>query len=211
MAWRVDVVRREGAHSMNLFPMFLKLAGRRCLVVGAGPVGESKIERLLLAGADVRVVAPRATRAVRAWACAGKVCWEARGFKPADLDSVFLVVAATSSAELHEQIFQEARRRRVLCNVVDDPARCDFYYPAVVRRGPLQIAISTSGRSPALAQHLKRELDQQFGPEYETWVEQLGKARQKLFARAISPARRRRLLHRLASRRGVAGRHQNRS
>jgi len=214
------VPRREAAHSMNLFPIFLKLAGRRCLVVGAGPVGESKIESLFLAGADVRVVAPRATRAVRAWGCAGKVCWEARGFKPADLDSVSLVVAATSSAELHEQIFQEARRRRVLCNVVDDPARCDFYYPAVVRRGHLQIAISTSGHSPALAQHLKRELDQQFGPEYETWVEQLGEARQKLLARAIDPARRRRLLHRLASRqafeaflrrRGVAGRHRNRS
>ena len=186
---------------MNLFPIFLKLAGRRCLVVGAGPVGESKIESLLLAGADVRVVAPRATQAVRDWACAGKVRWEARCFRPSDLDGVFLVIAATSSAELHEQIFQEARRRGVLCNVVDDPARCDFYYPAVVRRGALQIAISTSGRSPALAQHLKRELDQQFGPEYETWVEQLGEARQKLLARAIDPARRRRLLHRLASRR----------
>src|SRR5712692_10102631 len=113
MAWRVDVPRREGARSMNLFPIFLKLVGRRCLVVGAG--------------ADVHVVAPRAAEAIRAWARAGRVCWEARGFKPADLASVFLVVAATSSAELHEQIFQEARRRRVLCNVVDDPARCDFY------------------------------------------------------------------------------------
>ncbi len=186
---------------MNLFPIFLKLAGRRCLVVGAGPVGESKIESLLLAGADVRVVAPRATRAVRAWACAGKVCCEARGFKLTDLDGVFLVVAAASSAELHERIFQGARRRGVLCNVVDDPARCDFYYPAVVRRGPLQIAVSTSGRSPALAQRLKKQLEQQFGPEYEAWVDQLGQARQKLLARAIDPERRRRLLHRLASRR----------
>jgi precorrin-2 dehydrogenase/sirohydrochlorin ferrochelatase len=203
---------------MKLFPMFLKLAGRRCLVVGAGPVGESKIESLLLAGADVRVVALRATRAVRAWACAGKICWEPRGFRPADLDGVFLVVAATSSANLHERIWQEARRRRVLCNVVDEPARCDFYYPAVVRRGHLQIAISTGGHSPALAQQLKRELDQQFGPEYETWVERLGKAREKLLARTIDPARRRRLLHRLASRqafeafrrrRGVAGQHRN--
>jgi len=179
----------------------LKLAGRRCLVVGAGPVGEAKIQSLLLAGADVRVVSLQATRAVRAWARAGKVCWEARGFKPADLDGVFLVVAATppGRAELHEQIFQEARRRGVLCNVADDPARCDFYYPAVVRRGHLQIAISTGGRSPALAQHLRRELEQQFGPEYETWIEQLGEARQKLLARPIAPARRRRLLHRLGS------------
>ncbi len=186
---------------MNPFPIFLKLAGRRCLIVGAGPVGESKIESLLLAGADVRVVAPRATEAIRAWARAGRVCWEARGFKLTDLDGVFLVVAATSSVELHEQIFQQARQRGVLCNVVDDPAHCDFYYPAVVRRGHLQVAISTGGRSPALAQQLKKELEKQFGPEYEAWVEQLGEARQKLFARVIDPARRRRLLHRLASRR----------
>jgi len=184
---------------MNLFPIFLKLVGRRCVVVGAGPVGESKIESLLLAGAEVRVVAPRATRVVGAWARTGKIRWEARGFRRSDLNGVFLVVAATSSAELHEEIFQEARRRGVLCNIVDDPARCDFYYPAVVRRGHLQVAISTGGRSPALAQQLKKELEKHFGPEYEAWVEQLGKARQRLFARAIDPECRRRLLHRLAS------------
>ena len=186
---------------MNPFPIFLKLAGRRCLVVGAGPVGEAKIESLLLASADVRVVAPHATQVVRAWARAGRVRWDVRDFRPSDLDGVFLVVAATSSAELHERIFQGAGRRGVLCNVVDDPARCDFYYPSVVRRGPLQIAISTCGRSPALAQRLKKQLEQQFGPEYEAWVGQLGQARQKLLARAIDPERRRRLLHRLASRR----------
>ena len=186
---------------MNLFPIFLKLAARRCLVVGAGPVGASKIESLLLAGAEVRAVAPRATPAVRAWAHTGRIRWEARGFRPSDLNGVFLVVAATSSAELHEEIFQEARRRYVLCNIVDDPARCDFYYPAVLRRGQLQVAISTGGRSPALAQQLKKELEKQFEPEYEAWVEQLGEARQRLFTRPIDPERRRRLLHRLASRR----------
>jgi precorrin-2 dehydrogenase/sirohydrochlorin ferrochelatase len=186
---------------MSLFPIFLKLAGCRCLVVGGGPVGEAKIESLLLAGANVRVVAPRATPAIGAWARARKIRWEARGFEPSDLDGVFLVVAATSSARLHERIFRQARRHGVLCNVVDDPARCDFYYPAVVRRGQLQIAISTGGRSPALAQHLRKELERQFGPEYETWVEQLGQARQKLLARPIDPARRRKLLHRLAGRR----------
>lgn len=186
---------------MNLFPIFLKLDGRRCLVVGAGPVGESKIESLLLAGAEVCVVAPRASHAVRTWARTGKIRWEARGLRPSDLDGVFLVVAATSSAELQEEIFQEARRRGVLCNIVDDPGRCDFYYPAVVRRGHLQVAISTGGRSPALAQQLKKELEKQFGPEYEAWVEQLGEARQRLFARPIDPDGRRRLLHRLASRR----------
>ncbi len=188
---------------MNLFPIFLKPAGRRCLVVGAGRVGEAKIKSLLPAGAEVRVVAPHATRTIRSWARAGKIRWEARGFKPSDLDGAFLVVAATSSTRLHERIFRQARRRGVLCNVVDDPARCDFYYPAVVRRGRLQIAISTGGRSPALAQRLRKELERQFGPEYETWVEQLGQARRRLLARAIGPALRRRLLHRLASRQAL--------
>jgi precorrin-2 dehydrogenase/sirohydrochlorin ferrochelatase len=185
---------------MNLFPIFLKLAGRRCLVVGASPVGESKVKSLLLAGAEVLVVAPRATPAIRAWARDRKVCWKARGFCPSDLNGASLVVAATSSPELQEKIFQEARRRGALCNVVDNPARCDFYYPAIVRRGDLQIAISTSGRSPAFAQQLKQELEKRFGPEYETWIERLGQAREKVLARAIAPQRRRRLLHRLASR-----------
>jgi len=191
--------RKEGK-TMNLFPIFLKLAGRRCLVVGAGQVGEAKIEGLLRAGAEVRVVAPRATHMVRGWAGNGKIRWEARRFRPADLNGVFLVVAATSSPELHEEIFQLARRRGVLCNIVDDTARCDFYYPAVVRRGQLQIAISTGGRSPALAQQLKKELEKRFGPECEQWVEQLGEVRQRLFAQAIDPERRRRLLHSVASR-----------
>ncbi len=97
-----------------------------------------------------------------------------------------------------------ARVLNVLCNVVDDPEHCDFYYPAVVRRGQLQIAISTAGESPALAQKLRRELESQYGPEYEGWVEQLGKRRRELFARDINPEERHRQLHELASQRPVA-------
>jgi len=183
----------------NLFPMFLKLEGRPCLVVGAGTVAEGKIGSLLLAGATVRVVAPQANAAVLEWARTGVIRWEAREFSPLDLDNVFLVIAATSSNEVNESVFREAQRRDVLCNVVDHPQHCDFYYPAVVRRGQLQIAISTAGESPALAQRLRRELEIQFGPEYESWVEQLGKARSELFARDINPEERRRRLHELAS------------
>ena len=184
---------------MNLFPLFLKLAGRRCLVVGAGTIGESKISSLLETGASVRVVAPRVTPKVRAWARAGKIEWQRRNFRPRDLDDVLLVVAATSSAETHEQIFRHARRRGVLCNVVDDPERCDFYYPAVVRRGALQIAISTSGRSPALAQRLRKQLERQFGPEYEDWIAQLGQDREALLWKAASSKSRRLILHEQAS------------
>ena len=188
---------------MILFPAFLKLEGRRCLVVGAGPVAEEKIEGLLRAGAKVRAVAPRATARIRAWARARKIRWEQREFRASgplsDLANVFLVVAATSSPALHARIYRQARRRAVLCNVVDDPEHCDFYYGSVVRRGALQIAISTAGHSPALAQRLRKQIEQEFGEEYELWLEELGKARKKLFGKAISSERRRVLLHRLAS------------
>jgi precorrin-2 dehydrogenase len=187
--------------STNLFPAFLKIEGRRCLVVGAGPVGEEKIEGLLRAGAQVCVVAPQATPRVRAWAGARKIRWQACPFRATDLRGVFLVVAATSSPKLHEQIYRQARRRGLLCNVVDDPPHCDFYYGSVVRRGSLQIAISTAGRSPALAQRLRKQLERQFAPEYERWLTHLGKEREKLFARKIDPGLRKRLLHELASQR----------
>src|SRR5207245_6015180 len=123
----------------------------------------------------------------------------ARKFDPTDLDGMLLVIAATSLPELNASVFKEARERKVLCNAVDDPANCDFYYPAVVRRGDLQIAISTNGRSPALAQRLRRELEEQFGPEYEEWVAELGKAREKLTANKLPVGPRRELLHALAS------------
>src|SRR5207237_5299025 len=177
---------------MSLFPMFVKLEGRSCLVVGAGTVGEPKIRSLLDASASVRVIAPRTTSVVAGWAQAGTITWEAREFNTSDLDGVFLVIAATSSREVNEAIFLDAQRRNVLCNVVDDPEHCDFYYPAVVRRGDLQLAISTAGESPALAQKLRRELESQYGPEYEGWVEQLGERRRELFGRDILPEDRQR-------------------
>ena len=179
--------------------MILKLGGRPCLVVGAGTIAESKIASLIETAAQVLVVAPDATPGVRSWAQAKRVEWRQRGFQPSDLDGMFIVVAATSSTELHEQIFQEATQRGVLCNIVDVPELCDFYYPAVVHRGALQIAVSTSGQSPALAQRLRIELEKQFGPEYEAWLEYLGKARDKLQSQELDPEERKRLLHGLSS------------
>jgi precorrin-2 dehydrogenase / sirohydrochlorin ferrochelatase len=179
--------------------MVLKLADRPCLVVGAGDVAEGKISGLLDAAAKVRVVAPEATQQVQSWAAAGQIEWLARPCEPSDLDGMFLVVAATSDAELQQNISAEARRRGVLCNVVDVPELCDFYYPAVAQRGALQIAVSTSGQSPALAQRLRKELEEQFGPEYEAWLQQLGEERAKLFAANMDPEERKRLLHDLAS------------
>lgn len=190
---------RKG-EAMSLFPMFLKLEGRSCLVVGAGKIGESKIRSLLVARAKVRVIAPWATPAVAGWARAGLLAWDARAFHTEDLDATFLVVAATSSVEINDSVYREAQSRQILCNVVDDPERCDFYYPAVVRRGALQIAISTAGKSPALAQRLRREFEAQLAPVYAGWIEELGKVRKQLFGRPLNPERRRNLLHQLASR-----------
>jgi uroporphyrin-III C-methyltransferase/precorrin-2 dehydrogenase/sirohydrochlorin ferrochelatase len=183
---------------MSLFPMFVKLSGRRVLVVGAGPVGESKIGGLLHAGASVTIVAPAATDAIREWASQGKIEWRAREFTPADLDGAALVIAAVP-AQVAKAVFDEARARGILCNSVDDPDNCDFYYPAVVNRGDLQIAISTAGHSPALAQRLRKELEQQFGPEYAEWIQQLGDARRELFATEMDAEERRRQLHEMTA------------
>ncbi len=191
-----------------MFPMFLKVEGRRVLVVGAGAVAEGKIRGLFEAGASVQVVAPEAVWQIQKWAWEGVVDWKARAFVPSDLDTVTLVIAATSSHEVNSQVFTEAQTRKVLCNSVDDPENCDFYYPAVVNRGDLQIAISTNGRSPALAQRLRRELEEQFGPEYEEWVAELGEARQQLTAKKIPVEPRRQLLHGLASEESFANRNK---
>jgi precorrin-2 dehydrogenase/sirohydrochlorin ferrochelatase len=164
---------------LPLFPMFFLLEGKTCAVVGAGAVGQEKIQGLLAAGARVRVIAPQATPLIQRLARAKKLEWEPRRFRVSDLKGAFMVVAATSLPHLNEMIWRAARRKGVLCNVVDDPQHCDFFYPAVVRRGALQIAVSTGGRSPALAQQVRKDIERYFGPEYAEWVGELGQARRR--------------------------------
>lgn len=184
----------------DLFPMFLKLEGRQCLVVGAGRVGEPKIGGLLESGAHIRVVALDASPIVRQWARSGKIDLELRPFVADDLDGAFLAVVATNSRTLNERVYHEAQRRRVLCNVVDVPDLCDFFYPAVVRRGDLQIAVSTAGQSPSLAQQIRQQLEKQFGPGYAVWVAELGETRKLILASDLDKDRKLDLLHSLASR-----------
>jgi precorrin-2 dehydrogenase/sirohydrochlorin ferrochelatase len=183
---------------MSLFPLFLKLENRPCLVVGAGVIAEGKIRSLLEASATISVVAPRATPQVREWAATNAIAWLRRKFSPSDLDEKFLVVAATPVAAVNSLVFEEARRRKILCNSVDDPPHCDFFYPAIVRRGDLQIAISTNGKSPALAQRLRQRLELQFGPEYANKLSELGAARERMFRSRMNPVRRKKLLLRMA-------------
>jgi precorrin-2 dehydrogenase/sirohydrochlorin ferrochelatase len=180
--------------------MFLKLEGRQCLVVGAGKVGEPKIGGLLESGAHIRVVALDASPIVRQWARSGKIDLELRPFVAGDLDGAFLAVVATNSRTLNERVYHEAQRRRVLCNVVDVPDLCDFFYPAVVRRGDLQIAVSTAGQSPSLAQKIRQQLEKQFGPGYAPWVTELGETRKLILASDLDKDRKLDLLHSLASR-----------
>ena len=184
----------------SLFPMFVKLQGRPVLVVGAGKIGETKIHALLETGALIRVVALEASETVREWSRSGMVVLEERAFAPADLDGAFLAVIATSVLELNRTAYAEAQKRGVLCNVVDVPEQCDFYYPAIVQRGDLQIAISTSGQSPALARHLREQLEKQFGPGYADWVSELGETRREIRASKLSREQKRELLLSLASR-----------
>jgi len=183
---------------MSLFPLFLKLEGRPVLVVGGGEIAEGKIASLLHTGASVHVVAPTATPAISAWAQETKIQWHKRSFQAEDAKDHDLVIAATSSTDVNHQVYAEAHLHGVLCNVVDDPPYCDFYFPAVVRRGDLQIAISTGGQSPALAQQLRAQLESQFGPEYAERLSELGRERREILATYPPGKDRKKLLHQLA-------------
>jgi uroporphyrin-III C-methyltransferase / precorrin-2 dehydrogenase / sirohydrochlorin ferrochelatase len=184
---------------MSLFPAFLKLTNRRVLVVGGGSIAAQKILGLLEAGAQVHVVSPKLAPQLTEWVRSQQITWSPKPFESNDLDGAFLVIAATSLRDLNASVYREADQRNVLCNSVDDIDHCHFYYGSIVQRGDLQIAISTNGKSPALAQRLRKELEQQFGPEYEHWLEWLGAARETLRAQSNDPKITRRQLHALAS------------
>jgi precorrin-2 dehydrogenase / sirohydrochlorin ferrochelatase len=144
----------------------LMLRGRRCLVVGGGDIGLEKVEGLLACGGDVTLVAPEAVPQLAEYAREGSIKWEQRAFSPEDLEGAFLAIAATSDTEVNIGVYEEAEKRAMLVNVVDVPPLCNFILPAIVRNGPLAIAISTQGASPALAKRMKREIAESFGEPY---------------------------------------------
>ncbi|MGA7832762.1 MAG: siroheme synthase CysG [Terracidiphilus sp.] len=183
---------------MSLLPVFLKLDGRNGLVVGAGNVALEKIRSLLNTGLHLRVVAPVATPEIRALAADGRLEWTQRAFELADLDGNFVVITATNSAEVNATVYQGAVERGILANSVDDPPHCDFYFGAVVSRGALQIAISTAGESPAVAQRLRREIDEQLPEDLGPWLEKVGELRRRILATHPPGEPRRLLLHQLA-------------
>lgn len=187
---------------MHLFPIFLKLEGRHCLVVGGGQVGTQKISGLLEAGAKVTVVDPAPTVAVREFFC-DRVTWHERKYFPGDLDGVYLVIAATSDSRVNQQIYDDAQRRGILANVVDVPPLCDFFYPAVVRRGSLVVAVSSQGESPHLAQRVRDEINQLLPEKLDEAVKRIGNARRKILSEHAAGPERLQLLRDLVYPRGV--------
>ena len=155
----------------------LRLKGRRCLVVGGGNVGLEKVEGLLACDADVTLVAPEAHPALAELAAEGSIVWERREFRDSDLDGRLIAIAATADTEVNISVFEGAERRAMLVNVVDVPPLCNFILPAIVRTGPLAVAISTAGASPALAKRMKREIAEQFGEPYAQLAVMLNDAR----------------------------------
>lgn len=185
---------------MSLLPIFLKLEGRPALLVGAGTVALEKIGSLLRTGVQLRVVAPEAREEVRELARAGKLELVEKRFEPADLDGNFIVIAATDSPEVNTAVYQSALDRGISCNSVDDIPNCDFFFGSVVSRGDLQIAISTAGESPALAQRLRKEIDEQLPADLGPWLKVIGELRREVLATHPRGEERRLLLHELAHR-----------
>jgi uroporphyrin-III C-methyltransferase/precorrin-2 dehydrogenase/sirohydrochlorin ferrochelatase len=185
---------------MSLLPIFLKLDGRQCLLVGAGTVALDKIGSLLKTGLRLRVVAPEARAEVRALSAEGKLEWIPRPFVPSDLDGNFIVIAATDAPAVNAEVYRGAVVRGIACNSVDDIPNCDFFFGSVVCRGDLQIAISTAGESPALAQRLRREIEEQLPQNLGPWLAQLGELRREVLATHEHGEERRLLLHNLAQR-----------
>jgi precorrin-2 dehydrogenase/sirohydrochlorin ferrochelatase len=186
---------------MDLFPIFLKLTARPCIVIGAGNLAESKIESLRAAHAAVTVIAPEARPSIVALAEAGEITWLQREFAAGDIhEGTFLVVTATDVGEVNRAVYLEATSKNILCNAVDDPPFCDFYFPSVVRRGDLQIAISTAGASPALSQRLRKEINAQLPLDTGDWLTDLGNLRREVTQTEPLNEERKLLLHQLAQR-----------
>ncbi len=167
----------EGMLDTRFYIACLRLTGRRCVVIGGGDVGLEKVEGLLASDADVTLIAPDAHPELVQLSLEGSIRWERREYKPGDLEGCLIAIAATSDTDVNIRVFEDAEARAMLVNVVDVPPLCNFILPAIVRTGPLAIAISTAGASPALAKRMKREIGELFGEPYAMLAVLLNEAR----------------------------------
>ncbi len=170
---------------MRYYPINLDLRGKRCVVFGGGRVAERKVARLLECGAHVAVVAPELSEGLAELAEAGRLQHVPDGYDEEHLDSAFLVIGATNDEAINAQVSQECAAANILCNIVDDPERCSFTLPALVARGDFCLAVSTGGKSPALAKRVRQELEKLYGEEYAGFVDLMGKVRDRLLAQEV--------------------------
>jgi len=173
---------------VRYYPLCMDISGKRCVVVGGGNVAERKVERLLACGARVEVVGKALTRVLAAWKGEGRIVHREADYEDSCLSGASLVIGATDDETVNGRIAKDARARGIPVNIVDDPARCDFILPSVVERGDLLIAVSTGGKSPALARKVREELEETYGPEYAVLLEILGELREKVIASGCSSA-----------------------
>lgn len=167
---------------MKYYPVSLDMTNKRCVVVGGGDIAERKVERLLECGAQVTVVSKSLTPVLKARKKTGQMDHIDRDYEDQALDGAFMVIGATDRNDVNERISKDAMARGLLVNIVDDPDRCNFILPSLVQQGDLSIAISTGGKSPALAKKLRKELEKQYGPEYQTLLVIMGILRKRILA-----------------------------
>lgn len=170
---------------MRYYPVYINLTAKPAVVIGGGTIAEGKVLGLLEADARVTLIAPEITPTLHELAENGKIAWEQRSYRDGDLENAAIAISATDDPAVNHRVWEEAQQRRILINVVDDPPYCDFIAPAIVRRGDITLAISTNGKMPALAAHLRRELEKSFGEEYEQLLEMTAPLREELAARHL--------------------------
>jgi len=172
---------------MRYYPVYLDIRNRRCLVVGGGGVATRKVVTLLACGADVTVVSPRISDRLGEIIAENQIRYLQRTYAGDDLSDIFLVIGATDDEEENRRIHRDAEQSGCLCNIADQPHLCNFILPSVISQGDLTIAISTSGKSPAFAKHLRRRLQDEFGPEYAALLTLMGAIRSRLLKEAHAP------------------------
>lgn len=165
---------------MKYYPVFLDIKDKKCVIVGGGEVAARKAERLLDCGAEVFVISPKLAPELAALEAKDLICHVATEYMDYFINDAALVIGATDDEEINARISRDARAKGIPVNIVDDPKKCDFILPALVQRGDLAIAIGTGGKSPALARHLREELELKYGSEYELFLEILGKLRVRM-------------------------------
>lgn len=181
----------------NLYPIFLKLSKKRCAVIGGGKIATRKVKALLEAKAEVTVISPKFTKELKDLVENGSLEVIKRRYKEGDLDKYFLVFCATDSKEIYKKVVKEAKNKKILSNIVDDPSNCDFFVPSTYTQGDLKIAISTNGKSPALARKIREELSHFYGKEVALFLNLLGSLRKKIKVKFPDERKRRKILFKI--------------